>query len=483
MDERRFIYKDQERFARLSGDFNPMHMDPVFARRTMLGDVVVHGIHSLLWAMDSWCKSQKELLQLICLKVEFSQAVTLGEKVSITILNEECDCIEFMLHSKTNTVFIANMRVISRLDDAFVKVNEEEFSTGSCQTIVPSELVGIKQNISLTCNRGLASELFPHLMRVFPLDQIALLLSTTRLVGMRCPGMYSVYSSVDLKLKETNKVGVDVKYVVERFDSRFSMLKIKLMSPSVDGLVTAFYRPPQEQASYLALSAVVEKNAFQGQKALVVGGARGIGETCAKLLAAGGADVVLSYNRGEADGIRVVDEINRGNGSAHLIKLDVLNIADDLIHQLPDEWEPTHIYFFATPPIFVAQRNNFSYDLFRTFCDYYLGGLLNLMNALDALGAKSKHLLYPSTVAIDELPLNMGEYIAAKAAGEYLVRFLEKVNPELRVHTPRLPRISTDQTPSIVPTRNEDAGVLVLPILQDMAATDIEISRGNAAND
>jgi acyl dehydratase len=42
----------QEQFARLSGDRNPMHMDAVAARRTQAGKPVVHGVHTLLWALN-----------------------------------------------------------------------------------------------------------------------------------------------------------------------------------------------------------------------------------------------------------------------------------------------------------------------------------------------------------------------------------------------------------------------------------------------
>ena len=37
-------------YAGASGDFNPLHVDPVAARRALYGEVVVHGVHSLLWA-------------------------------------------------------------------------------------------------------------------------------------------------------------------------------------------------------------------------------------------------------------------------------------------------------------------------------------------------------------------------------------------------------------------------------------------------
>jgi hypothetical protein len=50
---RRFTEHDQERFARFSGDWNPMHMDPIAARRTQAGAPVVQGVHLALWTLDT----------------------------------------------------------------------------------------------------------------------------------------------------------------------------------------------------------------------------------------------------------------------------------------------------------------------------------------------------------------------------------------------------------------------------------------------
>jgi acyl dehydratase len=51
--ERVFTETDQKRFASVSGDYNPMHMDALQARRTQAGAPVVHGINLFLWALPS----------------------------------------------------------------------------------------------------------------------------------------------------------------------------------------------------------------------------------------------------------------------------------------------------------------------------------------------------------------------------------------------------------------------------------------------
>src|SRR5580658_3797141 len=42
----------QKDFSRLSGDYNPLHDDPISARRTIVGGQAVHGMHQALAAME-----------------------------------------------------------------------------------------------------------------------------------------------------------------------------------------------------------------------------------------------------------------------------------------------------------------------------------------------------------------------------------------------------------------------------------------------
>ena len=51
MAERRFTLEVQHAFAALSGDYNPAHVDPVAARRSLCGQCVAHGMHLVRWAL------------------------------------------------------------------------------------------------------------------------------------------------------------------------------------------------------------------------------------------------------------------------------------------------------------------------------------------------------------------------------------------------------------------------------------------------
>ncbi len=186
-----------------------------------------------------------------------------------------------------------------------------------------------------------------------------------------------------------------------------------------------------------------------------------MGEVTAKLLAAGAADVKITYYQGEEDAHRIVEEIKSNGGIADSLHFDILSTTKNDLHSSMSDWLPTHLYYFATPFIFSGVKGSFSIELFNKFCDYYISGFINTWNPLKKLGLKN--VFYPSSVAIDELPVDMGEYAAVKVAGEVLCMSLENNNKDLTIYKPRLQRMSTDQTVSLFPVNNEDP----VPIMLD----------------
>ena len=460
MNKRLFSEEDQLLFAELSGDSNPLHVDALQARRTLFGRQVIHGIHLLLWSLQSLLTKQCRLNKL---NVTFRVPVGVGEPVSCRLVRDDHELKEIVIESRG--VECASIQVA--IDNGLWPLPFQDVTPpqSTSKTVDSSELHKCKGNLDLFYKSDLGCRLLGDDAPVLPPAQIALLLATTRLVGMECPGTQSIYSQIALSFHSPQGQGSNtMNWRVEKADLRFGRISIKIAVDGCDGTLVAFVRPTShQQLSFKEVSVRVRGDLFRDQIALIIGGSRGIGEVCAKVLAAGGATAFITYRTGAADAEAVVSDIRAGGAKASTFCFDVLQSEG-----LPDVFSgrfPTHVYYFATPPIFVAAKQKYSSDLFLNFYDIYVRGLMSLYDKLRALHLDDIHFYYPSSVAVAEIQNGMGEYAAAKAAGETLCRYLATIDRKIQVHISRLPRIPTDQTASLLNVPVADAVEILLKML------------------
>jgi len=97
MAERAFTPDDQLAFAKLSGDYNPLHVDPVIARRLLFGQQIVHGLHALLWSVEECLRSRTQSLELRTVKANFQAGIGLGQTVSCIPTDQNEHQIEIRL--------------------------------------------------------------------------------------------------------------------------------------------------------------------------------------------------------------------------------------------------------------------------------------------------------------------------------------------------------------------------------------------------
>ena len=109
MTKRAFTQDDQIAFANMSGDFNPIHLDPIVARRLIYGKQVVHGINTLLWCLNHWMSIKNEKVNLLSLNALFRKPIGINERVeclvkddgknvSITVFFGSSSCTFFQFH-------------------------------------------------------------------------------------------------------------------------------------------------------------------------------------------------------------------------------------------------------------------------------------------------------------------------------------------------------------------------------------------------
>ncbi len=466
---RAFCVADQERFADASGDRNPMHVDALKARRTQAGAPVVHGIHLLLWALDSLATAQPDLPPLRSIRAQFNKFVYLDESVEVVLSQQGSTqarlniAVDDLVRSKVTIDFG------EPVDDC------AGLSTAS-RDVMPLQREPLNLNFELVAGRSgnfrfpmsgeVAATLFPQATRWLGARRVAALAASTYLVGMVCPGLHSIYSELSVRTCAESEKRDDLAFQVTETDSNFQAVEQEIAGGGIAGTVSSFVRtPPVEQASMESLANVVGPEEFSGSVALIVGGSRGLGELTAKLVAAGGGHVIVTWNTGREDAERVAHEIRSAGRLCDTLVYDARKSSMDQLALLAKT--PSHAYYFATPSIFRAGAEVFVQGRLKEFMDIYVDGFWQLSKALRALQPRVS-LFYPSSVAVTERPKGMTEYTMAKAAGEVLCADMNESLRPTHVTVRRLPRLPTDQTSTVTVVEAADPLETMLPIIREV---------------
>src|SRR5665213_511960 len=84
---RTFTMGDQAAFANFSGDNNPLHMDPITARRSQAGAPVVHGMHIVLWSLESLLSSDFRPSMVRAIHGRFQSPLLVHEQATLRLQN------------------------------------------------------------------------------------------------------------------------------------------------------------------------------------------------------------------------------------------------------------------------------------------------------------------------------------------------------------------------------------------------------------
>lgn len=466
--------EDTLAFAELSGDYNPLHVDPIAARRFIFGRTVPHGIHVLLAGLERAFCEFHHVVRLCRLRVAFSRPARHAEPLAVHCSVRKAHELEFAILQDDSQLQKVALTFEEQRRASDLAIADTRYPARTPRALEFCDVPARSGATPLAVDRALLSSLFPVLARMLPASQLAVLLASTRIIGMECPGLRSVFLDLSIAFDpRPSENPADLAFDTMRADARTSLVRLKLTGACAQGEATALFRPdPVIQPGCAELASRVDAAEFSGQHALVVGGSRGLGEVAAKLLSMGGAQVAITFARGREDAERVAADIVSHGGQCSALHFDVLDPPAGLTPgQPPSGFRPTHLYYFATPSIQIVKGRSFNGSQFRHYCDYYVDGLSRTLQAVDRLFPVDDApltLLYPSTVFVDAPPPGAAEYAAAKAAGEVVARMLARTRASLRVLCPRLPALRTDQTSNVGARAAAEPVAVLLELLREI---------------
>lgn len=458
----KYVINEQRQldFAKLSNDFNPIHVDSLYAWRSMFGKQLVHGIHQVLICLEDLAKNINEKIFISKISAKFEYPAGVNEIISIDNINFSETYSEYVIKNErglTLTTIKVNYKKKSFNDVKFKRIDY------SMSPLEPTNFA--KENLvePLYYDKTFFKELFTYSSFYVSPVNLAVLLASTRIVGMKYPGLNSIYNAFTFEFNENANLSNSIHYSVSDKHITLNMLNIKLDDTFIRGQIKAFIRPVAPKYKTLKeLKGLLPVNSFKNQRALIIGGTRGIGLQCLRLLATAGASTMFTYfkNLNEAD--KIVEEFANESINTNYLQVDVSNLSKESLETIK-AFNPTSIYYFATPKI-LNNNSNLDENLLQKFISYYVIGLDKI---LVSLKSELKPIIFvPSTVYLDEKPTNLSEYVIAKSASEMFLKLLEKKG--YKIYNPRFPKVSTEQTMSLFKQKTVEPEEVLLKELQSM---------------
>lgn len=452
---------DQQWFAAVSGDENPLHMDPAWAAKTFPGKPVVHGMHAVLWSLDAHLRDHPAAL--IGVRAMFMKPILLGDVVELDTSRGE------------------GLRLLVRDEPMAVIYLSAPVPQGAAPTAEPHSpsrppqdrailtLTGVVDAIGLPDAGEELSGRFPALAATIGAQSLLGLAGVSTVVGMECPGLHSVLSEVSAVLTH-DAPAFALAFEARKHDAGFSRVEIRFQGYGLAGVVAAFTgRPDEPAAADEAIRTLVRPGEFEGAQPLIIGASSGLGAVTARILAAGGAEPILGWRGSSTSVDATAAAVAALGGRNRLAPFDVTEPEVGATALAEAGWRGREVYYFASPRIFRRRIEAYQAGDLRDFLAAYVDGFYETVRALlKGRDGAPLRVLYPSSTALDESAPDLFEYRLAKAAGEQLCARLQTKYRSLSIVSVRLPRIATRQTRTAMRVKAERAEEVMAPIIRQV---------------
>jgi 3-oxoacyl-[acyl-carrier protein] reductase len=463
------------RFAALTGDWNRLHVDEAFARRSSYRRPVVHGMlpvsflpllpqcqlegfHCVLVGLSSRFTSPVYIDVPLKIsagpgriggdgsRLDFDYEIEIADEVRRTVVTAGTATLlyapsEASMGHSPSTSSAGEAAYLTRP----VELNHmlwEEIETGAKDSLAFSVThAAVAEFAALLASgaEGASRELASHVAERFDVPTLLSMLLYSTSLGVSLPGTSATF--LEFAAQVERSVKLDTAYTLRgRITHRSAATRIikkeLLVTPAGSDEVivrgkasTLVAAPHRNMPSLEEIRELGTDFGLRDKVVLVTGASRGIGETTAKLFALHGAKVIINYRHGAEDARRVVGEILDGGGQAIAIAADVSEPEQvrSLVREACQRYGTVHVLVNNAARDFrPIPFSKLTWDEIQADIDVIAKGtflccqeVVPLM--LEQGGGKIVNI---STIATDSPPPDQMKYVVAKSALVGLTRSL-----------------------------------------------------------
>ncbi len=155
-----FSQNDLGVFAALSGDHNPLHTDPLAARRLLFGSTVCHGIRLVLGAIDLVAQRVDGPFRLARLNVVFRRPVAVDQPVTMNVTDFAAGAATLEASTDKGTCATIALEWVSTMGDADA-VPSPSAEPGTCRERSFAEASQAEGSIDLCVDPILLAQVAP----------------------------------------------------------------------------------------------------------------------------------------------------------------------------------------------------------------------------------------------------------------------------------------------------------------------------------
>jgi acyl dehydratase/NAD(P)-dependent dehydrogenase (short-subunit alcohol dehydrogenase family) len=419
-------------FAQASGDFSPLHVDAAYARQTPFGRPVAHGVLGALRALAVLPPTASRLKEL---SAEFGSPMFAGQTYEASLQNATDSKVRVSVIGPSGTLM--NLKVElepGRRDLVFgPAVALPRVAAHPAPGPLETEVTWAPDSAAL---KDLGA-------RGLDPAAAAALMACSYVIGMIVPGRAALFTRLRVRLEPVESVALplSLKISASSVDERFGLSTIDVTVHGTDkaavakATLAAMWRRPPAGLDLTKLK--VTTGSLAGQRALVIGGSRGLGAAISVALQRAGASCRSTY---AATPPKLELESIRSDAAS---PEDNLALADALAQT---GFKPDILVLNASPSFWKLNVARAATRAVIPEVAALLAPMLIPLTAhLDSLSPEGAVVLVSSSYTQDLKP-DWPHYVAAKSAAEGFVRSLALAHPRRQFIIARPPRLKTDLT-------------------------------------